>query len=262
MTATATMNGKAENIASDYIARGWAVIPVPAKTKAPRIDGWEQLRISKTEVPQYFRANSNIGVLNGGPSKWLVDVDLDHPLARELADDFLPSTPAEFGRESSRRSHRLYVVTSEVETHQRRLPKVDGKAKMIVELRSTGSQTVFPGSVHPEGERIEWDSEGEPARVSAGLLVAATNALADEVEKRLGLQRSGTPRRVVNGPSLYAGELPANACERARKYLAKVPPAVENQGGHDQTFSAACVLALGFALDRGPALENTRSMTR
>ncbi len=37
-------------------------------------------------------------------------------------------------------------------------------------------------------------------------------------------------------------------CERARKYLAKIPPAVSGQGGHDQTFYAACVLCLGFNL--------------
>ncbi len=36
---------------------------------------------------------------------------------------------------------------------------------MIVELRSTGCQTVFPGSVHPSGGLIEWSSNGEPAEV-------------------------------------------------------------------------------------------------
>ena len=36
--------------------------------------------------------------------------------------------------------------------------------------------------------------------------------------------------------------------ERARKYLAKIPPAVSGQGGHDATFHAACVLCLGFNL--------------
>jgi len=35
---------------------------------------------------------------------------------------------------------------------------------------------------------------------------------------------------------------------RAREYLAKIPPAVAGNHGHDQTFHAACVLAQGFAL--------------
>lgn len=41
--------------------------------------------------------------------------------------------------------------------------------------------------------------------------------------------------------------------ERARKYLAKVPPAVSGQGGHNQTFHAACVLVVGFDLPEADA---------
>ncbi len=133
-----TANGDTVCVASEYITRGWAPIPVPARTKKPIIDQWEKLRISEAELPEYFRPDSNIGVLNGEPSGWQVDVDVDHPLARDLADDFLPATQSEFGRASARRTHRLYVVTSPIETHQRRLPKIKGKRPMIVELRSTG----------------------------------------------------------------------------------------------------------------------------
>jgi len=42
--------------------------------------------------------------------------------------------------------------------------------------------------------------------------------------------------------------------ERARKYLAKIPPAMSGSGGHNQTFHAACVLVLGFELSEGDAL--------
>ncbi len=256
---TTDTNSNACSVALSYIARGWAPIPIPFRTKVPKGNGWERLRISVTDVPKYFTTSSNIGVLNGEPSGWLVDIDLDHPLARELADDFLPATPAEFGRESSRRSHRIYRVIGKVATTQRRLPKVDGKAPMIVELRSTGSQTIFPGSVHPGGELIEWDSNGEPAIIAADELLAAVNALAVEVEKRLGLTRKAksVPENLTeqNGKAI---RLPVNITDRARKYLAKIPPAVSDQGGHNQTFCAACVLVCGFSLDRGSALELLR----
>jgi KaiC/GvpD/RAD55 family RecA-like ATPase len=36
--------------------------------------------------------------------------------------------------------------------------------------------------------------------------------------------------------------------ERARKYVAKMPPAVSGERGHDKTFHVACVLVLGFGL--------------
>jgi putative DNA primase/helicase len=239
-------------VAGNYIGRGWAPIPLRARTKIPIIDEWEKLRITKPELPEYFRADANIGNLLGEPSGWLVDVDLDHPLALELADSFLPATQSEFGRASARRSHRLFIVTGPVETHQRRLPKVDGKAPMIVELRSTGSQTMFPNSVHPEGEHVEWDSDGEPTETPPGLLLAAVDALAAEVKKRLGSARRN------GSPSDCPVQLPADIGDRAKKYLTKIPPAVSGAGGHDQTFHAACVLVQGFSLERETALSLLR----
>lgn len=41
--------------------------------------------------------------------------------------------------------------------------------------------------------------------------------------------------------------------DRARAYVAKIPPAVSGQGGHPQTFSVACALVHGFALPRATA---------
>jgi hypothetical protein len=47
-------------------------------------------------------------------------------------------------------------------------------------------------------------------------------------------------------PSASAG--PLDLIERARRYLAKMPPAVSGQHGHDQTFAVACTLVQGFGL--------------
>ena len=41
--------------------------------------------------------------------------------------------------------------------------------------------------------------------------------------------------------------------DRARKYLAKLPPAISGQSGHNATFRAACVLVLGFELTEADA---------
>jgi RecA-family ATPase len=41
--------------------------------------------------------------------------------------------------------------------------------------------------------------------------------------------------------------------DRARQYLAKLPPAVAGQNGHSQTFRVACVLVQGFALSTADA---------
>ena len=42
--------------------------------------------------------------------------------------------------------------------------------------------------------------------------------------------------------------------ERARRYVAKCPPAISGQGGHDATFHVAAVLVHGFDLSEGDAL--------
>src|SRR5512133_500393 len=41
--------------------------------------------------------------------------------------------------------------------------------------------------------------------------------------------------------------------ERARRYIAKCPPAISGQGGHDATFHAAATLVHGFALGEADA---------
>ncbi len=51
---------------------------------------------------------------------------------------------------------------------------------------------------------------------------------------------------------------PDDRCTRAAAYLAKIPPAVAGQRGHDRTFHAACVLIQGFELtinEARPLLE-------
>ena len=49
---------------------------------------------------------------------------------------------------------------------------------MIVELRSTGGQTVFPPSTHPSDEQIDWYAHGEPAPVDGAALPSAVGQLA------------------------------------------------------------------------------------
>lgn len=221
--------------AANYISRGWAPIPLPPKSKAPTIIGWQRLRITEADLPKYFTDGCNVGVLLGSPSGNLVDVDLDHPTALALADEYLPATDAVFGRQSKRRSHRLYVVTGDVKTVRY---QATGHG-MLVELRSTGTQTVMPGSIHPSGEPITWDSDGEPAVVPAGLLAAAVAALADAVRERLGI----VPREPHKPAAVYephnAGDKSDNVV-RARSYISALPPAIQGANGSRDLLRAAC----------------------
>ena len=182
-------NQSALDLARNYLARGLSVLPVEYRGKRPShngrlLTGWQHLRLTADELPAYFNGQpQNIGVLLGNASGELVDVDLDCPIAVKLAPAFLPPTGAVFGRDSKHRSHWLYYA--KLATKKFRDPRLErptdeaGRDKaMLVELRSTGAQTVFPGSVHESGEAISWDSDGDIARVEAKDLESAAARLA------------------------------------------------------------------------------------
>jgi hypothetical protein len=157
------------------VRRGWAPIPVSPNSKKAYGDDWPHLRLNEEELPGKFGVNDNIGVLTGEPSGNLDDVDLDAPEAVALAGYFLPSTQRIHGRKTKPRSHHWYKVDGEI--RNKKFCDIDN-ATVLVELRSTGLQTVIPPSIHPTNERIVWDSAGEPGQVTPANLQTAVNRLA------------------------------------------------------------------------------------
>jgi putative DNA primase/helicase len=142
--------------AQGYIERGMAVVPIPDNRKSPVLPGWQNLRIKLEDVPHYFNSKpQSIGILLGEPSGGLVDVDLDVPEAIALAGHFLPPTLAS-GRASAPISHHWYRATG---AKTEKWKDTDGE--MLVELRSTGCQTLVEPSIHPSGERYAWHRDGE-----------------------------------------------------------------------------------------------------
>jgi Bifunctional DNA primase/polymerase, N-terminal len=164
--------------AQTYFARSWSSIPVSYRSKRPTLAAWPTLRLTAAELAQHFNGQPlNIGVLLGEPSGGLIDIDLDCPEALLLAGRFLPITHSCFGRTSKRRSHWLYYADPLVPTEKFEDTTGD-KTAMLVELRSSGTQTVFPGSVHESGEPITWDDDGEVVRKSGADLRQAVGRLA------------------------------------------------------------------------------------
>lgn len=179
MAFSSAMRGAMEpgklKLISGYVDRGWLLVPIPSRAKAPAgsgSKGWQKKRITD---PQAI-GDGNVGILLGEPSSWLIDIDLDWIEAAELADEFLPETPAVFGRPGKPRSHWLYTVEGAKTKTWQHGKKDEGG--MIVELRSTGHQTVFPPSIHPSGETIAWDSFETPAPIAYDPLAKACGTLA------------------------------------------------------------------------------------
>jgi hypothetical protein len=175
---------KTENvtqIARQYLARGWAPVPIPHGEKGPVIAGWEKLTITPDNVENHFinGTTQNIGVMLGPKSNGLTDVDLDCSEAVRLAPYFLPATEAVFGRASKACSHYLYKVSDpEPLTVQKYL---DDNKSTIIELRlgaKSAVQTIMPPSQHPSGELVAWVKYGEPKAVSFTPLSRAVRGLA------------------------------------------------------------------------------------
>src|SRR5258706_11584484 len=103
----------ARDAAQSYIRRGSKPIPVGFKSKRPTQLGWQRRGVTEVLLDTIFPHGKllNVGVILGGASGGLTDVDLDCSEAIALAKIVLPKTGAIFGRASKPESHFLsYTV--------------------------------------------------------------------------------------------------------------------------------------------------------
>lgn len=162
-------------------------IPVtPLFGKWPIFKGWQYRRFSEDDLPRFFGYGRNVGVVLGGLTG-IVDVDLDNPVAVAAAD-LLPDS-MESGREKSPRSHRWFICDPAPPSRRYSVTKsmaarlmVEAGETTLVELRSTGKQTVVAPSTHPvDGDRYLWHS-GEICQIDrevlAGLVLDVAVLLA------------------------------------------------------------------------------------
>lgn len=147
-----------------YLSEGWSVIPIPKGSKAPEIKDW----VNRTFAVEDFGPDSNVGVRLGEPSGHLVDIDLDCPEAVIAAKFLLPPTERKHGRPGTGDSHYWYIAEG-VKSEK----WLDSEGKVLVEIRSTGGQTVVPPSVHPSGEVLYWASERAPGNGTPPVMSAA-----------------------------------------------------------------------------------------
>jgi len=221
-----------------YRARGFFCVPIPTGEKGPRISGWQKLRLEAEALRDSFTAKtSNVGIVLGKPSGWLVDVDLDCPEAIELAAEYLPATGAITGRTGRERSHWWYICEG-CETKRYKDSELSNGAATTVELRSTGLQTVVGPSIHPDGSVYDV-LDSEPTIVSAALLQLAVAGLHQAILERRGHGAGLQPesvcataqdhrsdanydlqrRRASSGGLLVADDRPGDAYNREVDFL-------------------------------------------
>jgi hypothetical protein len=149
------------------------VIPIPLGQKAPVLRNWQALRVTTDTLEDYFNGESqNVGLLLGEPSGGLVDIDLDTDEAVAAAPYFLPESFI-YGRANRPASHYLLEVPGATTR------KWQHAGKMLVELRSTGCQSLIPPSIHPDGDIYRRDVHSKSvATMGIDDLLVALNRIA------------------------------------------------------------------------------------
>jgi P4 family phage/plasmid primase-like protien len=158
--------------ALDYIARGWGIVPLRVKAKEPAtkhgLSDW-------TDNPETARKwwsrhpNSNIGIVCGSSSRGLlvIDVDVDEEKDKDgyaSLSEFerlygeLPETVTAIT--GSGGIHYLYRVPMEREI------RPTTNATLGIDVRCERSYIVAPPSIHPNGNRYEWQDAPEDIEVA------------------------------------------------------------------------------------------------
>jgi len=106
--------GGVRQAARHYLTRGWRVVELRARSKAPSKPGWQEMRLGERAVDATFLPQSNIGLLCGEASGGLVDVDCDAPEAVIAAAALLPATGMAHGRAGGPKAHYWYQIDGEL----------------------------------------------------------------------------------------------------------------------------------------------------
>lgn len=149
--------------AQQYDALGWALVAIPAGSKAPSTFGWQ----TKATHPNHWKNNAthNMGLLHSLSGTCALDID-DMDKTRMIfdalnidLDKILAENPRIVGNPA--RGKVLFRVPDGLvlNTHKINWP-VQGsprKREVIFELRAGQTQDVLPPSIHPDTQRpYEW----------------------------------------------------------------------------------------------------------
>jgi len=225
-----------------YTAKGWKCLPIESKSKVIRRTAWQTTEFGIDE----FKGTANIGVQLGAVSGNLIDIDLDHPLARKIAGWFLPPTGWRFGRvyagegDSVLASHFLYHIEGSTKSSADwRLSKKEtgGSIVKCIEYRGDDSQTVFPPSVHEH--TVQWiDCTGEPPLITEEELKLALGVIMTVIWVKYSIApgiRHDSMLRVIGG--FAKAGVPIDVTRKAVKAIAYlIDDDEDKQGDVDDTY--------------------------
>lgn len=222
--------------------------------KHPCLKGWKTATDGET-LTALGRGVRNLGLVMGGPAR-LVALDVDGPegaaqlAALEREHGPLPPTPTQ--RTGSGGEHRLFYCPPHLDMARlsNRVRLRGGSGAGGLDVRAEGGQIAVAPSWHRSGQQYQWTRGGEVAALPDALywLIAPPGEPPHEPPAL-----APAPVPSPSGVAFGAGVARPDALERARAYLATMPPAVQGQKGSVALFRAAVTLVHGFALPEATA---------
>ena len=264
--AVPNMAGEAIQLVGRY---GFHVIPLRPGTKIPATangvkDATGQAAAAARAVEGAASggrySDANVGVACGpGSGVVVVDEDADGELLALAGGRPLPPTPTV--KTPGGGFHYYFRWDDRCET----LKNVRRLAGRKIDVRTQGGYVVAPPSLHPNGGRYEWVTKPDdrPAPPLPGWLFDELPKRGEETATAIkaasdGADAPAKPAATASVPAppqgdplnathtLGEGIDPGDLAGRARAYLAKCPPAVSGEGGHDHTYAACCRLCEEF----------------
>ena len=201
--------------------------------------------------------NANVGIRTGAISGlWVLDCDgpegIEAIEALEREHGPLPATAV--ARTGGGGRHYFFQLPTDC-----RIANTTKVGGLSIDVRGDGGYVVAPPSMHRSGAAYEWlvsPDEQPPAQAPAWLLELVTRPTRPRGSRRSRETSSpaaanGAPcdaATSTNGVSRLVVQPGPDKLSRARAYLHTIDPAISGQGGHNQTFRAACAAVLGFDL--------------
>ena len=233
-----TLLARACHLAERY---GFSIIPIDRASKQPaaRWKEFQQRHSTDRDWRGWFpsRRPCNLGIVTGAVSG-IVVVDVDSDAGRAYVAKHLPPSSMRVATGGGG-EHHYYRHPGGVVHNKVRLPG-DAGDRVAVDVRGDGGYVIGPGSLHPRTGRYYRESAPWPDSLDHIPIFDPAWITVSQHERPPSCLRP-----CPNLPVL----------ERARRYLAAVPPAIQGCGGDAHTFALVCKLVRGFSLDDATALE-------
>lgn len=156
-------------LASEYVASGWSVLPVRPEEKRPFMTNW--LQYTKTRATYDMVDNwitklsgAGIGMVTGKISNIIVlDIEQSCPFTLE---DLLKKYPTGLIAKSGGGGYHLFYQ------YPTNVSKVSNRVRIFegADLRADGGFIVLPPTRHPNGNKYEWFQKGIPGAFPLALL--------------------------------------------------------------------------------------------